>query len=255
MEKHYSRNHFHSKTAVLVENLKKLFELCIEFAFPTQCVACKIYKQGFICNECRASLENITPESFISRKPSKDWEIEETLKSMTYLEKVYYFYYYNHVIHSLITEIKYEGRKQLIKYVIDLILQSKEFQNINFTDIQLITSVPLHKDKAASRGFNHSQLLAQELSRSLNIPYIDILEKHRSTKNQADLDRQKRLTNLENAFSINPNLTKDLDVNSILIIDDICSTGATLNECAKTIKKFYPNTKIYGLCLARGKPN
>ncbi len=255
MERDYSKNYCQNKTTFLIEHLKKLFESCIEFVFPTQCVTCKIYGQGVICPTCRASLENITPESFVSRQPSQDWKIEDSLKAQTYLEKVYYFYYYNDVIHSLIAEIKYEGRKQLIKYVIDLILQSKEFKNINFSDIQFITFVPLHKNKAAIRGFNQSQLLAQELSKILNIPCIEILEKHRQTKNQANLDRQERLSNLENAFSINPNLTKDLDVNSILIIDDICSTGTTLNECAKAIKKFYTNTKIYGLCLARGKPN
>ncbi|GIW57105.1 MAG: phosphoribosyltransferase [Candidatus Dojkabacteria bacterium] len=255
MKKHCSINPLQNKTVLLIEHLKQLIEFGIEFVFPTQCVACKIYKQGVICHECRTSLENIRPESFMSRKPSEDWEIEDTLKSRTYLEKVYYFYYYNNVIHSLIAEIKYAGRTKLIKYVIDLILQSREFHKINFTDIQFITFVPLHKDKAAIRGFNQSELLAQELSRILNIPCIQILEKHKSTKNQADLDRKERLTNLENAFSINSNLTKNLDTNKILIVDDICSTGTTLNECAKTIKKFYPNTKIYGLCLARGKPN
>lgn len=229
------------------------FNDIIDFFIPQKCILCGSYNEGIICSGCFNTLEQIKPESFVSRKISKNWEIEPDLQSQTYLTKVYYFYYYNNLIHELITEIKYRGNVKLIPEILNLIYLSNEFRKIDFSEIEYLTFVPLHKSKEKERGFNQCEIITQYLSEKLQKPYLPVLDKIKATKNQADLNRKERLENLKNAFNIKKCLSVDLNGKKILLIDDICSTGSTLNECAKAIKHSFPDAKIYGFCLARGK--
>lgn len=222
-----------------------------DFFFPKFCCHCGL-SGDFLCEYCENSLKNIRPESFISRKYSNDWEIESELKLQTNLEKVYYFYEYSEIIHCLISEIKYQYYLGPIEKLAELIIKSQSFRDLSFEEIDFITFIPISKKKKLMRGFNHTEILTRNLSETINKPIKEILFKQKETKSQADLERNQRLVNLKESFGI----TNNLEINSmakILIIDDICTTGSTLEEAAKTIKSKLPNAVIYGLCLARGK--
>ena len=77
---------------------------------------------------------------------------------------------------------------------------------------------------------------------------IEIAKKKKHTKTQASLDRNGRLKNLKNAFSLVPDLPFKGD-ETLLIVDDITTTGSTINELAKLIKYYYPNIKVWGMVL------
>lgn len=105
-----------------------------------------------------------------------------------------------------------------------------------------ITYVPMHAKDLKKRGYNQCELLAKELSKELNIPYKETLIKIKRTKPQHTLSAQKRRQNLKGAFRV---IDKNLINNkTVLLIDDIVTTGTTLSECSKTLQKANPS-QIY----------
>ena len=110
------------------------------------------------------------------------------------------------------------------------------FMMTNYTKFDIIISVPLHKNREAKRGYNQARLVSGALSRITGIKeYSRLLVRNRNTGAQSLLDRKSRLVNLNDAFGItNERLIKD---KNILLIDDIMTTGSTINECARTLKK------------------
>lgn len=96
-----------------------------------------------------------------------------------------------------------------------------------------ICPVPLHTKRLIWRGFNQSTELAKQISRSTNIPVLNTaLVRTRNTKPQTQLGHKERKENLKNAFAANP---EQIRGKSILLIDDVYTTGATLRECSKAI--------------------
>jgi len=113
----------------------------------------------------------------------------------------------------------------------------------------VITFVPVGMNRLIKRGFNQSKVLAKHLSDSYGIPMADYIEKAVPTKNQNELSRQDRLRNLKDAFRIRSGT--DLSGLTVLIVDDVMTTGTTLNECAITLGKSGA-AEVRCLTLARG---
>lgn len=101
-------------------------------------------------------------------------------------------------------------------------------------DADIIVFVPMTKEEEKKRGYNQSELLANEVGKRLNMPVLPALVKIRSTSAQKELKGKDRATNLESAFACVFDQVKN---RRILLIDDIFTTGATANECAKTLLK------------------
>ncbi len=102
---------------------------------------------------------------------------------------------------------------------------------------QCLVPVALHSSRARARGFNQSALLARELGALFDLPAHDLLRRNRRTPPQVGLNLKERRQNVRQAFEINQNLWRkhDLDGARILLIDDVFTTGATLNECARVL--------------------
>jgi ComF family protein len=112
----------------------------------------------------------------------------------------------------------------------------------------VIVSVPLHPTRQRERGFNQAQLLAELLSARISVPCKLVLERIRYTTTQTALDRAERMENLHNAFR----LRKNADVRglNVLLIDDVLTTGSTLSECARVLKRAGANC-VYAATAAR----
>lgn len=114
----------------------------------------------------------------------------------------------------------------------------------------VIASIPLHKDRERRRGYNQSELLARELSKLLQIKYIpNLLMRPKKTIPQFELKKEQRATNIIGAFEMNKKFKKSIQTKNIILIDDIATTGATLRECAKTLKRGGVG-KVVGVTLA-----
>jgi ComF family protein len=115
--------------------------------------------------------------------------------------------------------------------------------------IDVLMPVPLHPKRLREREYNQSLLLAHGLGQHLQIPLVlSCLLRIKATAPQTSLSRKERLTNLHRAFSID-DATRIKD-KRILLIDDVFTTGTTLHECAKALRKA-GSGPVYGLTLAR----
>jgi len=112
----------------------------------------------------------------------------------------------------------------------------------------LIISIPLHKKRERWRGFNQSQILAKILAKNFNIKFNNELLRIKHKTPQANLDRENRLKNIQKCFMWNGN---NLINHDIILVDDVTTTGSTLNEAARILKANGAN-EVWGLVLASG---
>jgi ComF family protein len=135
----------------------------------------------------------------------------------------------------MIHEFKY-GRQIHLRHLVARWLQAAlDDERIRGSRFDIIVPVPLHAARQRERGFNQASLLATLLSAQTSIPSRPVLERIRYTTTQTALDRSERMENLHNAFR----LRKNVDVRSlrVLLIDDVLTTGSTLSECARILKR------------------
>ena len=120
-----------------------------------------------------------------------------------------------------------------------------------FMQFDMITYTPMSKKSLRKRDYNQAYLLAKEISKRLDIPLVDLLIKVRKTDEQKTLNARKRKTNVYGAFDL-----KDKDIvfgKRILLIDDVKTTGSTLNECAKMLN-IYGAESVWAATLAVDMP-
>lgn len=213
------------------------------------CVLCgeEIFDDSYLCNECKNNLPVIDGDICLKcGEPIKSQAkyCNRCKNKSLALDKIRCPFIYKDKIATAIKNLKFNNHKYLIK-VLALFLKETYIKE-NF-DADIITYVPMCERKLKERGFNQAQLLATELGKLLNIEVSDNLIKIKETKRQVDLDYKNRQENLIGAFKIINK--KDFKNKKVLIVDDIFTTGATLNCCAECIKKAKPN-KIYALCVA-----
>ena len=150
---------------------------------------------------------------------------------------------YDGVVRKAIISFKSDNAKYLAKPFAKLMYQRLLEENISF---DYIIPVPSHKKTIKKRGYNPAQLLADELSKLTDKPVLDILIKNVITKKQKDLSFRDRQSNLENSIIVSDK--KPVKNKNILIVDDIITTGATINVCAKLLTNA---NNIYACSIAR----
>lgn len=174
--------------------------------------------------------------------------INPEYKKIPYIDGLFVLAHYDGVIRKAILEVKYHGKFAIFSEIVQMFPEKLNF------DFNYLVPVPLSKEREFKRGFNQSEKLAEYLNyelRSMNYAtkILNCLERTRDTPPQFDLCREKRLENVKGAFSHN---SKFIIHNSIVcLMDDVCTTGATLSECAKVLKEAGAK-KVYAICLARG---
>ena len=139
------------------------------------------------------------------------------------------------IVRQIIHEFKY-GRQIHLRHLVARWLNSAlEDERLRQSHFDVIVPVPLHPARQRERGFNQAGLLAELLSARTSIPVKPLLERTRYTTTQTALDRSERMENLHNAFR----LRKNADVRGlrVLLVDDVLTTGSTLNECARILKR------------------
>ena len=164
---------------------------------------------------------------------------------------------YEGVFKKTLISCKYKGRKKLLKDFITICLQPQNNyyfiplkKGVDKTDgIDLIFYVPLHKKKLRTRGFDQAFLIAKEISKLSNISLkTDFLFKKKDTPPQAALKKQIRIKNLKGAFHVKD--SSFLEEKNVLLVDDVITTGATVNECSKVLKQHGTN-RVEVFTLAR----
>ena len=156
--------------------------------------------------------------------------------------------YYNDASSKIVKSFKYGARKYYAKHMAEMMTADMNY----FADVDYLTFVPIAKSRFRERGFNQAEELAKEISKITGIKVLDLLFKLETGKHQAGLSRKDRLENLKETFSISGDYKEIVKGKVVLIIDDVFTTGATLDECSKTLKKLKPS-KVKTLTFAKTK--
>ncbi len=148
------------------------------------------------------------------------------------------------LLSTLIHHFKYDGVRdigpRLVQLLPPLTLPKQSF----------LIPVPLHWRRENIRGFNQSTILAHEIKKKIGSPVIEILKRHRYPQPQIELSRQKRLTNLVGAFSMKNSLQQLDPRATYILVDDVSTTGATLNQCTAVLKN-YGAQDVRSIVIAR----
>lgn len=232
----------------------------IDIIYPPRCHICMAFlhdrpdKDTYLCSGCFNSFREITgPLCTICGIPFKSRVEEDHLCEKCLLKRPWYDemrapYLYEEKLMAAIQQLKYSGRSYIAKSLGPLL---GEFAKtwLRDTDDMTLIPVPLHIKRLRQRGFNQSMLLAEAVSSMLECE-LDCLTLIRSryTGTQTGLNLKERRKNVKGAFEIAGD--KSVAGKEIILVDDVATTGYTINECARVLKKAGCK-KVYGLVLAR----
>ena len=154
-----------------------------------------------------------------------------------------YGYHYGGPAGGLVRNLKYRGVTRLAPMMGKAMASA--FEGIQPTGADCLVPVPMHKKRLRQRGFNHAALLAKEAGALLALPALEALERVRNTRQQARLSAAKRRRNMDDAFKA----VLDVRGRRVILVDDVCTTGATANACAKALLDAGAEA-VYLLCFA-----
>lgn len=229
--------------------------LILDFIFPKSCsICCK--KGSYLCNRCKKLLIRNLPECYICRKVSKNYKTHKNCKfklSYSY-NSIFVAWQYNKLSSIFLRKYKYVGIydiKELLGEIIPPLL--KDFDYIKGNN--LVIPVPISHRRLQERGFNQTEYIAQIIAKELSCTYMNniIINTDNSSEHQASLSKEERKCLLKNRFSI-PNYFDFTSYDNIIIVDDVITTGSTLEEISKCIKKACnKDISLHAFCLFRGK--
>ncbi len=225
-----------------------------DLIFPPFCPICEqelIHHEHLVCEDC---FENIhTIEAHFCRKCSAP--IAEGRKTCKYCKgKMYHFVkarafgIYAPPLSEMIHLLKYE-RKTHLSNRLGIFLANLYLADTQLSSSSTIVPVPLHPTRIRERGYNQSHLLAEKVAEISHRELLaDVVIRKKATKSQTALKHSERVANLKNAFSVV--YPEQLTGKSVTIIDDVFTSGTTINEMAKTLLDAGAGS-VYGLVLAR----
>ncbi len=149
-----------------------------------------------------------------------------------FLGSLLYVFDYGGVVRKMIHNFKYNDMPYLGAYMAAKMHERLLELRVDF---DLITFVPVHENRLRWRGFDQAEMLAGYLSAQTGVPYQKLLSRTRDTVPQFDLGREERKKNVKGAFCAAGPL--DLAGKKVLLVDDVCTTGSTLRECAGILEK------------------
>lgn len=222
------------------------FEDLLSLVFPEICNACgkPLYKhENVLCNVCKVKLP------YTNFHLEEDNPIEKVFWGRIPIEKAgaYLYFHKGNRVQQLMHRFKYKGKKEIGEYMGNL-YGAELLKNNYFADANLIIPVPLHPEKHKKRGYNQSEYFAKGLSNSLQVPLNkDVLIRAVTSSTQTKKNRFERWQNVATIFKIE---NWEIITNKhVILVDDVITTGATVEACAHTLLKASPK-KISFLALA-----
>jgi len=218
----------------LVSRFIKFTSNLVSLIYPFSCLNCGELVTGAgdripLCEKCRNIINYIT---------------DDTLYKNTDFKNITGFFslgYYEGVLRNLLTNLKYNKKTKIVGFLAEETAKGlcRQFSVPPITDYDIILPVPLHIKKMQERGFNQSELLAIDISKILKKPVAcDVVYRIKETLPQNKLKIEERFLNLDNAFEINHKKISEISNKNVIIVDDILTTGATVESMAKILKKF-----------------
>ena len=231
----------------MLPQVAKLKGIAFDFLFPRWCLGCGT-EGDFLCHTCRKSLSEITPP--ICPRcgiPQEDGTLCHACTGWhADIEGIRSPYKFDGVMRQAIHQLKYQNLRALAPPLASLMY---DYFTKNILPANALVPVPLHHKRLRERGYNQSGLLAHELGKLANLPVIeDCLIRQKYAPPQARTGNvEERRSNVGNAFTCRD---RRIEGKQILLIDDVSTSGATLDACAAALKASGA-ASVWGLVLAR----
>ena len=233
--------------------LSEILRAFLDLLFPPRCAVCRRITNEIICPDCLKSIVWIKPP--VCAQCGRPLETDRNQRCF-FCQKESFFFdrarsigLYEGVLKQAINHLKFKKKKALA-LPLGVILADKLDAAERKSD--LILYPPLHLKKLKKRGFNQMELIAQTVSKVSGIPfYHGGITRIIDTRPQFGLSREERWSNISGAFILEPDLAREAAGKSILLLDDILTTGATLNELSKLLKTAGAS-RVIALTLTRG---
>lgn len=240
----------------LTGTIAKHLSACLDILLPRTCIVCGkklLVDEKHICLQCTIDLP-LTHFWDRTHNPMADRfneKLEEWLDADTYERYAYasalFFYNEGAEYKNITRELKYNGNIPAGRYFAGMLgrrMASRE----HFRDVGMVIPVPLHWKREWSRGYNQAEVIAKEIAESLGaVMRNDILERVRNTKTQTKLDIEEKAANVKEAFAVRDERILRDAIESIrknggrpghiLLVDDVFTTGATLNACFVALRQ------------------
>ena len=246
--------------------------LCLDAIFPPRCAGgteasrlCNVWSHDLFCDCCAKTLQTLAsnlnkiPLCGCCGAPMKSAHAatlcadcrDNRYHASPPFDAARSVYSYVGAIRPAIHRLKYDGKTALAKPLAQLLIDylQSSTQCVAPEELNLIVPVPLHRFRQWRRGFNQSELLAREIGRAFGVPSREVLRRTRFTPPQVELSREERQQNVKGVFALRDTKIKFQGA-TILLIDDVYTTGATLKECAHVLKNAGAK-RVFVLTLAR----
>ncbi|MBI2451190.1 MAG: ComF family protein [Parcubacteria group bacterium] len=234
------------------ETILSTYQFILDLLFPAACIFCG--REGnYFCLNCAAKIPTNAPNCFVCQKRSPEGKICRNCSRKTKIRRFFAGYHYeNEFIKKAIRKFKYNFIKDLSEPLGNLLVNFlKNYFPKNLEPEKfLIIPVPLSKQRYSWRGFNQSELLAKIIAHNFRLPLeTEVLIRFKNTIPQAEIKNiEERKENIKNAFVVKkPEIIKN---KIVILVDDISTIGATLEECA-IILKAAGAKQIWAIVVAR----
>ncbi len=194
--------------------------------YPPCCGICGKLNKNSLCKKCEIKLNKLAV-----------WKIEDYRQITSYFEEHIYIFNYDSIIRKTILDYKFNEKSYIYRTFINF-LKKNEKICVQIKKYDIIIPVPISLKRKKERGYNQSDLIAKDLALELNIKYIkNALLKIKNNSAQSTLTAEEREKNVKDVYKIKKNMIHKLYEKNILLIDDIFTTGSTVNECSRVLKE------------------
>ena len=214
---------------------KNFYDRILDLVYPPVCGICGKFNQEFLCKRCRKMLE-----------AEAKFNVDKVDNQEYFFENHLYIFKYEGIIRKLILNYKFNEKSYLYKTFVNFLLKNEKFFKI-LKSYDTIIPVPVSAKRMNERGYNQSELLANDVVKQITEKSIekaececitDCLVKNKNIIEQSKLNKEQRQKNIQGVYILK---NKEKLINrKILLIDDIYTTGSTANECCKVLQKVKP---------------
>ncbi len=248
-------------------NMKNIKNWVLDVLFPKCCLGCG-RENVFICKECLGKIvflknqicfgckKSCSDGKFCTERCAKGFGFDQIIACCDYEKKG--------ITKKIIVNFKYKFNEELCAILGEILKTMYVYfsqRDARFYDTCLVP-VPIHKKRLKYRGFNQALKLAEYLKNSLqndesfgnkykNLELVDCLRRTVFVQAQAKLTREKRLKNMQDSIEIRQSFIEKIRDKYVILIDDVITTGATMNQCAQVLKQ-YGAKYVCGLVISRG---
>lgn len=227
---------------IILDRLQKIKDTILNILFPKQCINCSKFGT-YLCSYCKKEFLNYQTENICHVCKCDIFRVQKSsthggCSQYTNLRNVHVCMKYSELSEQLILEIKYKLHYDMVDTLVELMLETIDLSTF---DNSILVPIPLHRYKKWKRGFNQAELIANSITKKCKVygvktEVLDLIKRNRNTKTQVGMHKEERHENLNNAFTIKKELlSSTIKSKKIILIDDVMTTGTTLEKCAEIL--------------------